>query len=331
MLSKAPLHLFYEEPDSDRWFPGDRHPRRIIRRIVRGKPQPGGVMRWFLNLKAGLDQLGVPCKVNDYRSLLRTPGAVAYVVGKPHVIDLIPPDHPIIYGPGIAAHPYESDFWDREEIALVIISCDWFKAMYDRDLPRTIPTAVWPAGIDTDLWSPPAAARSSKVLVYNKIRWRQVEYDTDLVHPIIERLRADGREVVHIRYGHYKEEDFCRLLKEVSAMVFLCEHETQGFAYLQALSSGVPILAWDRGGFWQDPSMYPHRVKFSPVTSVPYFDERCGVKFVDLPGFQSVVGKFLEEVNADTYRPRDYVVENLNLAARAREYLNLVAPFVSKS
>ena len=329
MVPTKPLHLFYEEPDSDRWFPGDRHPRRIIRRILRGKPQPGGVMRWFLNLKAGIDQLGLPYKVNDYRSLRRTPGAVAYVVGKPHVIDLIPPGHPIIYGPGIAAHPYESDFWDREEMALVIISCDWFKAMYDRDLPRAIPTAVWPAGIDTDLWSPPTAPRSGKVLVYDKIRWRQVEYDTELVQPIIERLRADGREVVHLRYGHYREEDFCRLLKEVSAMVFLCEHETQGFAYLQTLSSGVPILAWDRGGFWQDPSMYPQRVRFSPVTSVPYFDERCGVKFADLPGFKSAVGEFFEQVNAGTFRPRDYVVENFGLAARAREYLNLAAPFIS--
>ena len=35
-------------------------------------------------------------------------------------------------------------------------------------------------------------------------------------------------------------------------MVFLCEHENQDIAYQQALACGVPILAWDRGGYWQD-------------------------------------------------------------------------------
>jgi hypothetical protein len=45
------LNLFYEEPDEDRWLLLDRFPRQIVRRIVRGKPQPGGQMRVFLNLK----------------------------------------------------------------------------------------------------------------------------------------------------------------------------------------------------------------------------------------------------------------------------------------
>jgi hypothetical protein len=54
---------------------------------------------------------------------------------------------------------------------------------------------------------------------------------------------------------------------------------TQGIAYQQALSCGVPILARDRGGHSQDPSYYPHKVIFSLVTSVPYSDGRCGRRF----------------------------------------------------
>ena len=53
------INLFYEEPDPDRWFLYDRYPRQIIRRIVRGKPRPGGQTRVFLNLCTGLDKLGV--------------------------------------------------------------------------------------------------------------------------------------------------------------------------------------------------------------------------------------------------------------------------------
>lgn len=106
-------------------------------------------------------------------------------------------------------------------------------------------------------------------------------------------------------------------------MVFLCEHETQGFAYLQALSSGVPILAWDRGGFWKDPNYYPDLVQFSPVSSIPYFDPRCGDRFNDFPDFVKKLPAFVDAVTRRAYRPRDYVLDNLTLAARASAYLEL--------
>lgn len=136
---------------------------------------------------------------------------------------------------------------------------------------------------------------------------------------------------MHLQYGHYLEEDFQRELQGVSAMIFLCEHETQGFAYLQTLSCGVPILAWDRGGLWQDPAMYPNRVQFGPVTSVPYFDNRCGRTFSDIDEFQVAIAPFLEQVKTSVFRPRDYVVENFNLATRSQQYLSLIRPFVQRS
>ncbi len=321
-----PLFLFYEEPDPDRWLPGDHVPRRFIRRLIRGRPQPGGVMRWFLNLQAGLDRLGTPYRLNDYAGLRRSPGAWAHVIGKPHVIKKIPAGHPIIYGPGIAAHPYEDDFWQAADIRLITISCEWFKQMYDRDLPRAIPTAVWPAGVETEIWRPPATPpASSDILVYDKIRWQRDSLEPGLVQPILTALKQRGRRAHHLRYGHYREEEYRSLLQEVSAMIFLCEHETQGFAYLQALATDVPIYAWDRGGFWQDPSMYPHRVKFAPVTSVPYFDKRCGARFADPAEFHAGLDTFLEKAGTHTYRPRDYVVENFDLARQAQAYLDLSA------
>jgi len=42
------LNIFYEEPDPDRWFLYDRYPRKVIRRIFRGKQRPGGQTRVFL-------------------------------------------------------------------------------------------------------------------------------------------------------------------------------------------------------------------------------------------------------------------------------------------
>jgi hypothetical protein len=327
-----PFFFFYEEPDPDRWLPWDHIPRRWIRTIARGPAKPGGVMRWFLNLKTGLDELGVEYRLNDFKGLRNSPGAWAHVVGKSHVVDKIPAGHPIIFGPGIAAHPYDDSFWDRADIRLILISCEWFRAMYDRDLPRKIPTALWPAGVETDLWKPPAQRPSPKeILLYDKVRWKRDQFEPDLIQPIIRALQDKGCTVHHLRYGSYDEDKFRELLTKVGAMVFLCEHETQGFAYLQTLTTGVPILAWNRGGFWQDPSLYPHRVRFEPVSSIPYFDSRCGQQFQHLEEFKAVLPGFLEKVAAGNFSPRDYVVENLRLAPQARKYLELCAAASSAS
>jgi hypothetical protein len=107
-------------------------------------------------------------------------------------------------------------------------------------------------------------------------------------------------------------------------MVFLCEHETQGLAYQQALSCDVPIMAWDRGGCWQDPSYYPYRVRFGPVTSVPYWDERCGLKFADFTEFEERWSAFWQAARAPHFAPSDYILEDLTLEAAAREYMGIV-------
>ena len=104
-------------------------------------------------------------------------------------------------------------------------------------------------------------------------------------------------------------------------MIFLCEHETQGFAYLQALACGVPILAWDDEGYWRDPGFYPDRVQFKPVRSVPYWDARCGVRFRGIEEFDARLDKFLDKLNRGEFAPRDYILENLTLEECARRYV----------
>lgn len=322
--NSLPLFLFYEEPDPDRWLPYDRFPRKLIRRIVRGKGQPGGVMRWFLNLKAGLEQLNITCRVNDYHGLARNPGSLACVIGKPHVIDKIPRGHPILYGPGVSAHPMVNHFWNRPDIKRVLLSCSWLKNMYDRDLPAPIETRIWPAGIETDIWQPPHRfPEQGPVLIYDKIRWEREKYTSLLLNPIRNHLTSNKIAYQEIRYGSYKEETFRKSLQNIRAMIFLCEHETQGFAYLQTLSCDVPIFAWDRGGEWKDPYYFPDKVRFEPVTSVPYFDERCGTRFRDFASFQTHWAKFWKDVQNQVFQPRSYVTENFELRGRAQSYLDL--------
>lgn len=318
------LNLFYEEPDPDRWLPYDRYPRRILRRLVRGKLRPGGQMRVFLNLCTGLDLLGVPYRVNDYRYIKKHPKEIACIIGKPHVLDKIEWKNPIIFGAAVCSHPSDDpNLLNRLPIRKILVPGEWMRTMCEPAWGDKV--VAWPVGIDTELWSPVASANKEfDILLYDKIRWEHDRYENELIEPIRQFLSMHGLRVEVIRYGYYKEDDFHALLNNSRAMVFLCEHETQGIAYQQALSCGVPILAWERGGYWQDPKYFPHNVEFEPVSSVPYWDDRCGVLFQNIQEFPNTLEEFLSRLHVGQFAPRDYILENLTLEKCASRYLEII-------
>lgn len=319
-----PINLFYEEPEGDRWFPLDRYPRRIIRRLVRGKPRPGGQMRVFLNLCAGLERIGIPYRVNDYRYIQPHLEEVACIVGKPHVLDKIKWKNPILYGAAVFSHPCDDpELLNRLPISKILVPGEWMRKMCEPYYGDKV--LAWPVGIDTDKWVPtPDDSKDIDILLYDKVRWEHDRYEGELITPIRFCLEHQGWKIAVIRYGFYREEEFHSLLKRSKAMLFLCEHETQGIAYQQALACGVPILAWERGGFWQDPSYFPHKVQFASVSSVPYWDERCGVKFKDISEFPAQLEEFLDKLSSKQFAPRDYILENLTLEKCAQHFVEIL-------
>jgi len=82
-------------------------------------------------------------------------------------------------------------------------------------------------------------------------------------------------------------------------MVFLCEHETQGLAYQEALACDVPVLAWQGSGVWEDPDYYPDRVRFGPVSSTPYWSPACGERFAGITDFSTQLQRLLDRTHLD--------------------------------
>src|ERR1700755_3052266 len=129
------MNIFYEEPDPDRWLPYDRYPRKVIRRLVRGRDKIGGVMTWAVNLTKGLDKLGVPYRFNDYKHARQHPEEIACIVGKPEVLFEKRWNNPIIFGPGVYSHSIECpDLLDRyPNIKKVLVPCEWMRKMFEPD------------------------------------------------------------------------------------------------------------------------------------------------------------------------------------------------------
>lgn len=316
------LNIFYKEPDPDRWLPFDRFPRRVVRRLVRGPARPGGHARVFLNLCAGLDKIGVRYRVNDFRRARREPGELACIVGKPFLLDAIPWENPILFGAAVFSHPIDDpNLLDRLPIRQILVPGDWVRKMWEPYWGERV--TAWPVGIDTELWRPaPLDLKEFDVLVYDKL-WTHDEFGAALIGPIREELDRAGLSYQMIRYGSYVEGDFREALRRCRSMVFLSAHETQGIAYQQALASGVPIMAWNRTGPWRDQSYYPERVVFEPVSSVPYWDHRCGETFAGLAEFREKWGGFWSLIRSGAYAPRDYILENLTLEICARRYADI--------
>ena len=315
------LNLFYSEPDPDRWFKYDRYPRKIIRRIIRGRERPGGVMMIAINLMRGLDKIDVSYRFNDYAYISKHPEEIACIIGKDGVFFDRQWKNPIIFGAGIYSHPIEhTDLFERyPNVKRFLVPGEWMRKMFEPFYGDKV--LAWPTGIDTDYWKPAEDDKAYDFLIYDKIRWKHDQEQLALINPVTNTLSQQNKTWHRIRYGSYTHQELIAKLKVSKAVIFLCEHETQGSAYQQILATNTPVLAWDRGGYWQDPYYYPHKVKYQPVSSVPYWDERCGIKFTDAADFEEKLLLFLN--NRDTYQPRNYIMENLSLEVCAEKYLQI--------
>ncbi|WP_316773178.1 hypothetical protein [Pedobacter frigiditerrae] len=319
------LSLFYEEPDFDRWIKFDRYPRKIIRNLIRGKSRPGGVMMIALELMKGLDKLGIRYRFNDYDYAKKNPNELIGIIGKPNVIFENKFRNPILFGAGIFSHPieYPNLLQEYPNIKKILVPGEWMRDMFRSFYGAKV--LSWPVGIDTDKWNPGIKKNKLSIdfLIYEKILWNKEDKYVSILNPIKKILTARGLNYKILNYGSYTHEELLKVLSESKASIFLGEHETQGLAYQQILSTGTPILAWDSGGYWLDPMFFPDKVKYKPVSSVPYWDERCGEKFISIDDFSSALTQFIKKAQSGVYKPREFIKENLTLEICAQKYVDI--------
>ncbi len=281
-----------------------------------------------MNLMTGLDRIGVPYRVNDYRHMRANPDELSCVVGKPHILRAFPPAVPLLFGPSIYNHPIDDEHLpERHNVRQVLVPSPWVQKMYSAFWPGLV--TVWPVGIDVDRWKPaPSIRKDVDVLIYDKIfRDREGVLQT-IVNPLQEEFHRRGLVVAHLRYGSYFERQLLSLTRRIRALVYLSRHETQGIALQQTLASDVPVFAFDPGGDWQSPEYRARGVQFGPVTSVPYWDDRCGVRFSNAAEMLEAFDGFWKAVEAGAYSPRQFIMNNnLTLEDSAQAYANFARQY----
>jgi hypothetical protein len=318
------IHLYFRTiPAKDRFFKGDRHLIRIIKTLL-GRNKTSGVKKVFINLCKGFDNLKIDYDVNLPFEKIKVGEAVVVLGEGKYALQGYRQPNPVIAGIGLMTHPSEwPELFTEYPVAKYLQHSHWAVDIY-------IPyygidkCELWPAGIDTKKWVP--ATQSPKkfdVLVYNKIMWDKPANNSSLKEPILNKLKELDLSYTEINYGGYSEGEYFKLLNQCRSMIFLCEHESQGFACCEALSMNVPVFAWDQG-FFLDPNRFMWNAPVIPATSVPFFDDWCGMRFRDFEDFEKRIGNFWDGVKRNDFKPRDYILENLTLEHSAQRMLDII-------
>ncbi len=324
VMSQPRICLYYRvEPERDRWLPGDRFVRPLVRRLVRGQPRMGGVERVFVNLRLGLDRLGIRHEVNLPFNDLRADDRVGVLGRGRYSLQGYDRPNPIVAGIGLMTHPSEwPTLCDDYPVVRYLQHSEWANNVYKPYFGERC--GVWPVGIDTEAWKCSGSTKDVDVLIYDKIYWDRDIQEGVLIQPILKELSRRGLRFARIVYGAYSQQDYRSLIERSRSMLFLSAHESQGIAYQECLSSGVPVLAWDQGRHL-DPDRFRWGAAEIPVTSVPYFDSRCGEKFRGAEDFKAQLDRFLERLNQNDFCTRDYILENLTLEHCSQQFVDIMS------
>jgi hypothetical protein len=265
----------------------------------------------------------MPYRVNNYRHMHSHSDELCCVLGQPHLLQRFAHHTPLMVGPALYNHPVDDELMPRRHtVRRVLVPSEWVQRMFSKSWPGLV--SVWPVGIDTDLWTPSPQDKDVDIVVYDKFFRDRNRHRKELLEPLLSVLRRLGLAIEYLRYGHYVERELLSLSRRSRSMIYLSLHETQGIALEQILAANVPVLAWDPGGEWQSLEYLLRGVRFGPVTSVPYWDDRCGVKFTGMSDFPEAFAKFWQGVKTGAFAPRQMILDRqLTLEAAAQSYVDL--------
>jgi hypothetical protein len=263
----------------------------------------------YQGLKQILDFLGWDYLFTNRQNIDLSYYDVIYSPSKP--INATLPTTKFIYGPHFSVFP------DRKlnqipigQKAVYIQPSDWAKNAWGT---INIPLRTFSFPVDIQRFAP-LTNQKTKVFVYTKRREpRHVEY-------VCKFLKQNGIEYEFFDYvKRYREEEYLKTLQQAKYGIIVDAHESQGFAIEEALSCGVPLLVWNVKTMNQE---WKSRYQPIPCTTIPYWDDRCGEFFYNQEDFFPTFQKFTQ--NLSNYKPREYILENLNVEVCASRLKQLI-------
>ncbi|MDA9645447.1 hypothetical protein N9T02_01080 [Candidatus Actinomarina] len=135
--------------------------------------------------------------------------------------------------------------------------------------------------------------RNNRCLIYYKNR------NMEDLNKVINFLKNRNIPYDLFEYGKYSNHKLLKTAKRNKFCILINSAESQGIAVQEMLSMNLPIYVWD----------LPASELNCFASSVPYFNEKCGMVTNSYDEFVNSFDKFINEYSF--YRPSEYVLANL--------------------
>ena len=180
------------------------------------------------------------------------------------------------------------------------MNCDWTLDLYVGDCPSLKNRClIWPAGVDTGYWKPDKRIKSDSILIFEK----QNKGPVGPVLPYADYLRSLGWKVNILKYGSYSHKEYRSLLQKSVLMIGFVIDESQGIAWAEAWSVGVPTLIWEN-------NENTFRGRTYTTSTAPYLCAENGLFFDNLNDFKKKFSFW--ERNKKNFTPRKWVIKNMS-------------------
>jgi len=279
------------------------------------------------NLVLGLNKINYPYCINKdirYTKFIFIPNTLSNLV---FIRNKYLKGKTIIGGPNLIDVPYYGYNYKFKIISsklklfkYYIVHSEWYYKIYKIMRYNLTDIKIWPVGINLEEIKLNNNLKKNVLVYYKKRTYKELM-------SVLNFLDKKNEKYLVLDYDKgYKQSEYYNILSNTKYVIWVGIHETQGLAYLEALAHNVPILVYDvKLEYQKNPfyKKYNYISKYSSlveVTSVPYFDNKCGIKFFSIDELPKAFEQFMDLYY--TFRPREYIELNFDLVKRAHEFIN---------
>lgn len=230
------------------------------------------------------------------------------------------PDKKFIFGPHFSVFP-DNKLLQINNInnnSIYIQPSNWARDVWiNMNAEKNLPVKTFSFAVEVDKFRPIENSKKNEIFIMYKHRNpKELEYIISFLSKISVNFKLFNYQT------KYNENEYIRCLQNAKYGIWIGRHESQGFALEEALSCNIPLLVWDVNYMSQE---YGYNYPDIPATVIPYWDKRCGEYFKEKEIFEETYYKFINKL--DTYKPREYILENLSPEKCGERFIKLINSF----
>ncbi len=185
----------------------------------------------------------------------------------------------------------------------------WNEFKYDN-----LPLVLLPISLDVNTFlNYPPAQRVGIFVYYKKRSYNELDY-------LLTFLKMKNIDFKLIIYDKNIEDEV--LPSNNKYAIWLSCHESENYPLLETLATNTPILVWNVKNMNQEINCpYLYNSVMTEVTSIPHWDNRCGMVFWEENELDTIFEKFISNLN--NFQPREFISEKLDIKENAKKFVDI--------